>query len=146
MARLRKQQAEEYVRVLYGIDYKTFKVESVYQTRGGSFVAWRNEIPIRHPLNGRTAETECVIVFGLTDVVGFPISLADTEHVNGVKERLREKAEAMKAEAEKAEDHEFWVLVDVADDFDANKAKRTDDAATKLFHICTKIVVLMNGG
>jgi hypothetical protein len=103
VGRLTKRQAQEHLYVYYGINPKTFKVETAYQTRGGVLELWRNDVRLTAPLGmGRMAESECVIVFGLTDVRWLPANADGSESSQRIREELRKKAAEMQAEAKKS--------------------------------------------
>ena len=101
MGRMTKRQAQEHLYVYYGINSRTFKVETAYQTRGGLLVLWRDDQRLTAPLGpGRMAETECVIVFGLREVRWLPASADNSESAKRIYEELKKKAEALKVESE----------------------------------------------
>jgi len=64
-----KAYKNEVWEVFYGINPKTFEVESVSKSRGGVLTRWGKEGVHTHPiLTGRQARNEVVIVYGLTDI------------------------------------------------------------------------------
>jgi hypothetical protein len=103
MARRTAQSDGEYIWAFYGINRKTFEVESVWQTRGGmlSYSNRNGHSYSHHIAKGRDAKSEVIIVFELTDIFEVPIALVGTEHTKLRIKELEDKASAMKAVAEK---------------------------------------------
>lgn len=101
MARRTKRQNSEYVTVYYGINPKTFTVESIWQQRDGTLVkSAASGIGGQHyPLKGRSAEHEILVVWHLTDIVSTPVNFIDAEFAKESRRKLEEKAAAMKKAA-----------------------------------------------
>jgi hypothetical protein len=97
MGRLTKQQQREIVSEFYGINLKTYEVESVSLTRGGMLTKWGKDATyIEHPVAGRQARTEVVIVFGLSEI--FEVTqFDDREYTKRKVAELQAKADTMKA-------------------------------------------------
>jgi hypothetical protein len=100
MAKRTKQSKEEIVKIFYGINSKTFEVESVSLTRGAVLTKFGKDLEyIRHPIAGRDARTEVVIVFHLTEIFSVSAQMSDAESTKKRIEELEAKAMRMKAEA-----------------------------------------------
>lgn len=98
-----KQKSREYVYAYIGINRETLRVETAYQTRGGTLELWRDEARLSTPLGmGRYADSECLIVFGLTDVRMLPINEIDSEIGRRVYEERTAKAEQLKLQRNSA--------------------------------------------
>jgi hypothetical protein len=100
MARLKKHEKEQVVYVHYGINRDRFIVEAVYQTRSGTLSVWRGDNRLTHGLAGRDGRSECIIVFGLTNIYSIPVSMDSSELTKQKLSELKGMAEAMKVEAE----------------------------------------------
>jgi hypothetical protein len=107
MARLTRKQEEETVSTFYGINPKTFRVESVSLTRGGKLRKWGPDATFatHHLAHGRQAITEIIIVWGLTDLIEIYPRLEDSESTRKKLEELRAIAEAKRAEHERKGPH-----------------------------------------
>ena len=102
MGRKTRQQQEEIVETFYGINPKTFKVESVSRTRGGTLTKWNEDaVPYSHHIeHGRDPKSEVLIVFGLIDIFGVPEFLVSSESTKMRINELKEKAGEMKRQKE----------------------------------------------
>jgi hypothetical protein len=71
MARLTKRQKEETISTFFGINPKTFNVEMVSLTRGGTLRKWGPDATfVTHAiLHGRQPKSEIITVWGLTDLI-----------------------------------------------------------------------------
>ena len=78
-----KADRQEYIEVFWGINPRTKSVESVHRQRDGLLSKMSSDGTIRsHPvLPGRMAQSEIVIVFGLTDVFGVSVAMAESASV-----------------------------------------------------------------
>ncbi len=100
MGRLRKHEAQQTTHVFYGINRESFKVERASLRRDGMLTMWRGDKYLSTPTGrGRRAESECIIVFGLHDLQAFLVGTEDSDYAKRVIDELRQKAEAMKAQA-----------------------------------------------
>jgi hypothetical protein len=91
-----KRQADETVRVHFGI--KDGEVVTVYEKRGGSLV-YHGKKGLgyqSHPLAGRRAATELIVVFGLSDSFSVPVGSMDSEYTKTRVAELKAKAAAEK--------------------------------------------------
>ncbi|PWS38086.1 hypothetical protein DFH01_01925 [Falsiroseomonas bella] len=91
-----KAYEQEIVWVFYGINPTKKRVERVSQQRNGVLSKMNDDAVFvtHYVMPGRKAETEIVIVFGLTDVFGVPVSSADSEWVKKQVAELEAKARA----------------------------------------------------
>lgn len=99
MARLTKREKDATIETFYGINPKTFEVESVHLTKGGHLIKYGRDLQsyshyIEH---NRDPRSEVRIVFGLTDIISFRTGMSDAEHIKGKIAELRAKAEAQQA-------------------------------------------------
>jgi hypothetical protein len=87
----------------YGINPKTFRVESVSVTRGGTLRKWGPDATFatHHLAHGRQAKSEIIIVWGLTDLIEIYPQLDDSESTKQKLAELKAKAEAKRAEHER---------------------------------------------
>ncbi len=101
MARRTRKQDREYATVHYGINPKTFAVETVWQQSDGTLVksAVTGVGGTHYPLPGRSAEHEILVVWHLTDIMSAPANLMDAEVAKENRRKLEEKAAAMKEAA-----------------------------------------------
>jgi hypothetical protein len=104
MARKTRRENEEIVETYFGINPKTFEVQTVSRTRGGTLTKWNSDaVPYSHHIeHGRNAQSEVRIVFGLTDIFGVPEVLVDSENTKKRVEELEVKAAEMRRQAEEA--------------------------------------------
>ena len=86
----------------YGIDRTTFRVERVALTREGAWVSYQKGRVDRHPLQGRSPDIECAIVFNLSNVRSIPASAVLEDSEKRVRVELEALAEQMKKVAAKA--------------------------------------------
>lgn len=103
MAKRTKRQDSEYMTVYYGINPKTFVVETVWRQRDGTLVkSAASGVGGQHyPSKGRSAEHEIFVVWHLTDIISTPANLIDAEFAKESRKQIEEKAAAMKIEASK---------------------------------------------
>jgi hypothetical protein len=102
MARLTKHQEGEIVEMFYGINPKTFEVDRVSLTRGGTLSRWNKNGNYSHPVfKGRDARAEVIIVFGLTDIHSVSQVSFGSEYEKRILEELKTKAAEMKAASQK---------------------------------------------
>jgi hypothetical protein len=99
MARRTKRENEETVEIFYGINPRTFEVDSVFLTRGGTLRKHGRDLATatHHILHGRDARTEIIIVWHLTDLVSFAPAMSGGEFAKEQLAELRLKADEMKA-------------------------------------------------
>lgn len=97
MARRTKAQQGEIIREYYGINMKTFAVERVSLTRGGTLSLFRGDRYLTHNTAGREARGEIVIVFGIGDLMEATPLIDDPKKMYAL---LQAKADKMKAEHE----------------------------------------------
>jgi hypothetical protein len=96
---VKRQERDQVVRKHIGIRSTTLQVEVVSETRGGMLYTWRGDERIQHrPLTGRSAEHECVVVFGLTDVYSYDVGFSDSK---SIEQRLAELQAKAKEERER---------------------------------------------
>ena len=96
-----KAYKNEVWEVFYGINPKTFEVESVSKSRGGVLTRWGKEGVHTHPiLTGRQARNEVVLVYGLTDIFVVNPHFENQESTRKRIEELKAKAAEMKRAAE----------------------------------------------
>lgn len=102
MARKTRRQQEEIINEIYGINSKTFEVESISVTRGGTMTRYGKDggFYTHHIEHGRPARGEAGIVFGLVELVDVHPLYAGAEQRKIITERLKVKAAEMKAESE----------------------------------------------
>ena len=99
VARLTRLEGGEIIETLYGINPKTFDVETVSLNRGGELRKLGKDVEPRthHVAHARDPKSEVRIVFGLTNVFSVPQALVDQESTKRRVEELRNRAAEMKA-------------------------------------------------
>ena len=91
------------IETFFGINPKTFEVESVSRTRGGTLSRWNENGVYSHNIeHGRNAQAEVAIVFGLREIFSVPELLVNSENTKQRVEELRKKAAEMKRVTEEA--------------------------------------------
>jgi hypothetical protein len=92
---------DEITEFFYGINLKTFAVESVSKTRGGRLSKSLPDGTVYSQMiaPGKDAQSEVVIMFGLTDVVRIPAIFWSSEFATNERQKLEEKATVMKKAA-----------------------------------------------
>jgi len=103
MSNLTKRQQDQIFSTFYGINRKTFEIESVYLTQGGTLTSWGRDgslttLPVSY---GRRARDEVVIAFELTEIFETYAELESAENTKLRVAALQQKADAMKALASK---------------------------------------------
>jgi hypothetical protein len=98
LARLTRRGGEEIIETLYGINPKTFEVETVSLNRGGELRKLGKDVEPRthHVAHARDPKSEARIAFGLTNVFSVPQALVDQESTKRRVEELRKRAAEMK--------------------------------------------------
>jgi hypothetical protein len=98
LARLTRRGGEEIIETLYGINPKTFEVETVSLHRGGELRKLGKDVEPRthHVAHARDPKSEVRISFGLTNVFSVPQALVDQESTKKRVEELRKRAAEMK--------------------------------------------------
>jgi hypothetical protein len=97
VARHTRPGGEEIIETLYGINSKTFDVETVSLNRGGELRKLGKSGEPHHLARGRDPKSEVRIAFGLTNVFSVPQALVDQESTKRRVEELRKRAAEMKA-------------------------------------------------
>lgn len=96
---------EEIIRTFYGINPKTFGIDSVSVSRGGTLTKWSSDGHMHtHPIHhggAERAQAEIVIVYDLTDLFSVIPGIEDSETTKRKINELRSKAALMKEEHEK---------------------------------------------
>jgi len=102
MARLKKHEEGLIVETFYGINKRTFAVESVSLTEGGVLRKYNQDMQVsEHPvLHGKSPQTEIVIVWHLTDLISFRQGFSNEKKVKEAIEGLKAKAARMKEDQE----------------------------------------------
>jgi hypothetical protein len=97
MARMTKREEAEFVRVYYGIHTPTGTVRDVWLQRNGKLVMTGKDLTTTTAFvgPGRSAESELVVVFNLSDVFSASIGQVDSEGTKRQLDELRAKAAAM---------------------------------------------------
>jgi hypothetical protein len=98
MARPTKAQQNETVWAYYGINLRTFELETVYERRDGRLVNHDAQPPHHYPLPGRTAENEILIVWHVGHLISFAPRDMQSEWVQAEIKALKAKADQMKAD------------------------------------------------
>ena len=102
MSRLTDHQDSEIVCEYYGINSRTYKVECVSETKGGTLSFMRGGDYITHSLDGKEGLDECGAVFDLVEIRPVRGSMiADQGHTDGIRAELKDKAAEMRAAAER---------------------------------------------
>ena len=103
MAR-KKRNDNEYVTAFYGIHVDTHEVASAWLTRGGTLhYTSPKGIPSSHYIMpGRSAESELLIVYGLSDLIQFPVGSMESEMVKKMIAELKAKAAERRAPSPQA--------------------------------------------
>jgi hypothetical protein len=100
MPRMTRRKRDEVVSTFYGINPKTFEVEAVYVTRGRELQKWGKDATYHsHQILGRLPRTEIVVVYGLTELIEFPLFHSEEEKQRKVQ-ALEAKAAKMRADFE----------------------------------------------
>jgi hypothetical protein len=99
LARLTRPGGEEIIETLYGINPKTFEVETVSLNRGGELRKSGKDVEPRthYVAHARDPKSEVRIAFGLTNVFSVPQALVEQESTKRRVEELRKKAAEMRA-------------------------------------------------
>lgn len=99
VARLTSREGVEIIETLYGINPKTFDVETVSLNRGGELRKLGKDVePRTHRMaHARDPKAEVRIAFGLTNVFSVPQALVDQEVTKRRVEELWKRAAEMKA-------------------------------------------------
>lgn len=89
-----KAYDQEYLWVVYGINPRLKKVQSVWVQRNRVLSGSRDDgAPVQHPIKpGWTAEREAGLIFGLREVFSVPAALSDSDYTKQRVEELRERA------------------------------------------------------
>src|SRR5262249_32889231 len=102
MPRMTRRERDEVVSTFYGINRETFEVECVYVTRGRELQKWGKDATCHsHHTLGRLPRTEIVVVYGLTELIEFPL-IHDKEERERKVQALEAKAAKMRADFEAA--------------------------------------------
>lgn len=90
---------DEIVTEYLGINPTTFEVEGVSEWRSGKLTKSRRDgmSQTSHVGPGRNVESEIGIVYGLTDIISYPVWMWDSASVKQQRQELQAKADAMKA-------------------------------------------------
>ena len=91
-----RRESEEIIETLYGINPKTFEVETVSLNRSGELRKRGKGGEPHHVARGRDPKSEVRTAFGLTNVFSVPEALVDQESTKRRVEGLRERAAEMK--------------------------------------------------
>jgi hypothetical protein len=103
MAKKTRPDPHEYITNYYGINPKTFEVESVSETRGGLLSKWSKDGDLKtHQINhGRRGRSEVHVAWGLLEIKEAATQFDTNENTKRITDELERKAATMKAEAEK---------------------------------------------
>lgn len=102
MSRLTDHQDSDIVCQYYGINSRTYRVECVSETKGGTLSFMRGGDYIKHPLDGKEGVEECGAVFDLVEIRPVRGSMiADQGYTDGIRAELRDKAAEMRAANER---------------------------------------------
>jgi hypothetical protein len=97
LARLTRRGGEEIIETLYGINPKTFEVETVSLNRSGELRNLGKDVESTHYVaHARDPKSEVRIAFGLTNVFSVPQALVDQETTKRRVEELRKRAAEMR--------------------------------------------------
>ena len=97
-----KAWKQEIIRTYYGVNRKTFDVENVTETRGGTLTKWMKDgMPLTSATRpGSPTRSEIVTVFGLTDIIEVSPQFEDQQSTKQRVDDLRAKAAKLKQERE----------------------------------------------
>jgi hypothetical protein len=89
-----KAYEREYAWVVYGINPRMKRVQSVWVQRNGVLSGTRDDgTPVLHPIKpGWSNEREASLIFGLREVFSVPAELSDSDFTKKRLAELREKA------------------------------------------------------
>jgi hypothetical protein len=91
---------EQHAEVFYGINFKTFAIDRIYLTRGGTLKKYDKGAVVgtHHPIHDGPIRSEARLAFGITDVFSVPVEQEDDEATRQRIEALKVKAREMKAQ------------------------------------------------
>jgi hypothetical protein len=91
---------EQLAGIFYGINFKTFAIDRIYLTCGGTLNKYDKGAVVgtHHPIHDGPTSAEARLAFGVTDVLSVPVEQEDDETTRQRIEALKVKARAMEAQ------------------------------------------------
>jgi len=101
MAHKVQQGFDEFITIFYGLNPKTFDIETVWQTRGNMLLrkVEGTRLRRRRMPYGMRPHDAAALMYGLTDVLPIPVAAHDSEPSKMKIAELRRKALRMKLDA-----------------------------------------------